>query len=86
MPKIIPIRDLRDTTRISEMCNASAEPIFITKNGYGDMVLMSMEAYEQQMAKIEMYTKIMEGKRQADHGELIDGNTAMAELLEKYDA
>lgn len=84
MPKIIPIRDLRDTTRISEMCNASSEPIFITKNGYGDMVLMSMETYEQQMAKLEFFTKIMEGKLQADRGELIDGETAMSDLLEKY--
>ncbi len=84
MPKIIPIRDLRDTTRISEMCNASSEPIFITKNGYGDMVLMSMETYEQQMAKLEFYTKIMEGKLQADRGELIDGETALSDLMEKY--
>ena len=42
MPRIIPIRDLRDTGKISEMCNASREPIYITKNGYGDMVIMSM--------------------------------------------
>ena len=42
MPRIIPIRDLRDTTKLSEMCNASNEPIFVTKNGYGDMVIMSM--------------------------------------------
>lgn len=86
MPKIIPIRDLRDTTRISEMCNAAKEPIFITKNGYGDMVLMSMETYEQQLAKIEFYTKIMEGKQAADRGELIDGDAVMKELLDKYHA
>lgn len=36
MPKIIPIRDLRDTAKMSEMCSESREPIFITKNGYGD--------------------------------------------------
>ena len=34
MPKIIPIRDLRDTGRLSELCSESREPIFITKNGY----------------------------------------------------
>ena len=33
MPQIIPIRDLRDTTKLSEMCNATNEPIFVTKNG-----------------------------------------------------
>lgn len=46
MPQIRPITDLRNTTEISELCHAKNEPIFITKNGYGDLVIMSMEAYE----------------------------------------
>ena len=46
MPHIRPITDLRNTTEISELCHAKNEPIFITKNGYGDLVVMSMEAYE----------------------------------------
>ena len=84
MSQIIPIRDLRDTTKISEMCHATDEPIFITKNGYGDMVVMSMAAYEQKLAILDMHNKIMEGKRQADNGQLLDGVTVMAELKEKY--
>ncbi len=84
MPQIIPIRDLRDTTKLSEMCNASNEPIFVTKNGYGDMVVMSMTAYEKRLAQVEMYMKIMEGKAQADRGELVDGPAAIAKLREKY--
>ena len=84
MPQIIPIRDLRDTTKLSEMCNASNEPIFVTKNGYGDMVVMSMVAYEQRLAQVEMYTKIMEGKAQADRGELLDGPETLARLRAKY--
>ena len=84
MPQIIPIRDLRDTTKISEMCNATNEPIFVTKNGYGDMVVMSMAAYEQRLAQTEMYSKIMEGKAQADEGKLTDGPAAMAKLRAKY--
>ena len=44
MPRIIPIRDLKDTAAISQMCSESAEPIYITKNGYGDMVIMSIQA------------------------------------------
>ena len=43
MPRIIPIRDLKDTAAISQMCSESKEPIYITKNGYGDMVLMSLK-------------------------------------------
>lgn len=84
MPQIIPIKDLRDTTRISEMCNATNEPIYITKNGYGDMVVMSMAAYEQQLARVDMYSKIMEGKEQADNGQLLDGPQTMAKLRGKY--
>lgn len=84
MPRIIPIRDMRDTTKISEMCNATNEPIFITKNGYGDMVVMSMATYEQQLARVDMYTRIMEGKAQADRGELLDGPATFAQLRGKY--
>ena len=84
MPQIIPIKDLRDTNRISEMCNATNEPIYVTKNGYGDMVVMSMAAYEQRLARVDMYAKIMEGKAQADNGQLLDGSSAMAELRKKY--
>ena len=46
MPRIIPIRDLKNTSEISALCHSSDSPVFITKNGYGDMVIMSMEAYE----------------------------------------
>ena len=47
MPKIIPITDLRNTTKISELCHEKNEPVFITKNGYSDLVIMSAEAYEE---------------------------------------
>jgi len=46
MPQIRPITDLRNTTEISELCHSRREPIFITKNGYGDLVVMSIETYE----------------------------------------
>ena len=47
MPKIIPITDLRNTTKISELCHEKNEPVFITKNGYSDLVIMSAEAYDR---------------------------------------
>ena len=47
MPKIIPIRDLRKTSEISELAHNIQEPIFITKNGYSDLVVMSAELYER---------------------------------------
>ena len=47
MPTIMPIRDLRKTSEISELAHKQQEPIFITKNGYSDLVVMSAELYEQ---------------------------------------
>ena len=46
MPLIMPIRDLRKTSEISELAHTKQEPIFITKNGYSDLVVMSAELYE----------------------------------------
>lgn len=49
MPQIIPIKDLKDTAAVSNLCHRVDEPVFITKNGYGDMVLMSIEISEAQI-------------------------------------
>lgn len=84
MPRILPIRDLRDTTKISNLCHESNEPIYITKNGYGDMVLLSMEAYENLFSRLKMYDAVMAGKDQADRDALIDGAEAMQKMRAKY--
>ena len=46
MQQIIPIKDLKNTSNISEICHTTDEPVYITKNGYGDMVIMSIEVFE----------------------------------------
>ena len=46
MPEIRPMRDLRDTNAISRLCHATSEPVYITKNGYQDLVIMSNEEFE----------------------------------------
>lgn len=68
MPKIIPIKDLKNTSDISEMCYRTDEPIYATENGYGDMVIMSMESYESQMKRIEMYEDIEASETQIQEG------------------
>lgn len=55
MPQIIPIKDLKNTSEISDMCHKTEEPIYVTKNGYGDMVIMSMEIYESTMRQIAAF-------------------------------
>ena len=68
MPRIIPIRDLKDTAAISQMCSESPEPIYITKNGYGDMVIMSMKAYEEKLAVLDVYSKLAEAEEEIREG------------------
>jgi len=59
MPVIRPISDLRNNfTNISETVHADDEPVFLTKNGIGDMVVMSLAYYEKQLARIELYQKL----------------------------
>ena len=53
LPKVIPINELKNTANISKMCKDSNVPIIITKNGYSDMVLMSVDLYEQTIAKLQ---------------------------------
>ena len=84
MPKIIPIRDLRDTTKISELCNETKEPIFITKNGYGDMVIMSIDTYEQYLARLEIHDRIVKALKDVDDGKLVTAEEFMNELNELY--
>ena len=57
MPQIRPITDLRNTNEISEICHAKKEPVFITKNGYGDLVVMSIETYESMLETAETLHK-----------------------------
>lgn len=86
MPEIRPIKDLRNTTEISELCHQTQEPLFITKNGYGDMVVMSIETYEKSLAKLELYQKLAEAEAQIDNGEeLLDGEKVFKDLKKKYD-
>lgn len=61
MPNIRPISDLRNSANeISEFCRNAREPVFITKNGVGDMVVMSMDFYERQQTQLELYSKLAE--------------------------
>ena len=52
--KILPINELKNTAKISRICKESKTPIVITKNGYSDMVLMSVELYEEIIAKMQV--------------------------------
>lgn len=84
MPQIMPIKDLKDTASISEMCHKADEPIFITKNGYGDMVLMSIELFEATQKKWSMYSDIEISEQQIKEGKTKDARKALSDVREKY--
>lgn len=84
MPQIIPIKDLKNTSEISDMCHKAAEPIYVTKNGYGDMVIMSMETYESTMRQIAMYRDIEISEKQIKAGQVKDARTVLREMKAKY--
>ncbi len=84
MPLIRPITDLRNTIEISELCHSSKDPVFITKNGYGDMVIMSNETYERELASAEIFRKLLIAQKQIDNGEGIDGEQALEKIRKKF--
>ncbi|MBQ7840875.1 MAG: type II toxin-antitoxin system Phd/YefM family antitoxin [Lachnospiraceae bacterium] len=84
MPQIIPIKDLKNTSEISEMCHRTNEPIYVTKNGYGDMVIMSMENFEQMMNRIKIYEDIEKSERQIKEGKVKDARSSLASMRERY--
>lgn len=82
MPNIRPISDLRNNANsISEYCHRTGEPVFITKNGTGDLVVMSIKAYEQQQALIQLYAQLAE----AEDEEMAGGaeGRALAEVAKR---
>ena len=83
--QILPIKDLRNTNKISDLCNEINEPIFITKNGYGDMVVMSIKTYEEKLERVEMYEAILEGLANIEEGKVKEGISALKELKSKYE-
>ena len=85
MPQIRPITDLRNTTEISELCHAKREPLFITKNGYGDLVVMSIETYEEMIETARTDAAISEAEQEyvAD-GVLLDAREALYYLRRKH--
>ncbi|MEY8368954.1 type II toxin-antitoxin system prevent-host-death family antitoxin [Anaerovoracaceae bacterium 42-11] len=85
MPQIRPMTDLRNTTEISEVCHQKKEPLFITKNGYGDLVVMSIEYYEELMQTLQTDLAIDEAEKEYEaEGVLLDARQTLASLRRKH--
>lgn len=85
MPMIMPIRDLRNTSKISDLAHKIQEPIYITKNGYSDLVVMSAELFDKFARVNKIDQAIEDAEREVAEGAtLISTKIARKKLDEKY--
>ncbi len=85
MPQIIPIMELKKTNELSEMCHKVKEPVFITKDGCNDMVIMSIETYEKKLLLNDLYLKLNEAEQSISIGKIKDGFEGLKKTREKYE-
>ena len=84
-PQIRPITELRNTNEISDLCHTRKEPVFITKNGYGDLVIMSMETYDAMLETSSIDAAISQSEAElAQNGQLYKAREALSALRRKH--
>jgi prevent-host-death family protein len=85
MPLIMPIKNLRNTSEISDLAHKAQEPIFITKNGYSDLVVMSAELYDRFARSNRIDQAIFESEQEVANGaEAVNADIVFAELEKKH--
>jgi len=85
MPLIMPIKELRNTSEISDLAHREQEPIFITKNGYSDLVVMSSELYDSFVGTMKIDQAIYEAEKEVENGaESVDAALVFEGLERKH--
>lgn len=82
--RIIPMRDLRDTVKIEELCVKEQGPVYVTQNGYGRLVVMDIDYYEKTQQQMKEAGAVLRGLQDVKDGKVVDGIEAMERLREKY--
>jgi len=82
--QIVPMRDLKNTVEIERLCDETNGPVFVTKNGYGRLVVMNMEYYENTMKKIIEAGDVNQGIADYEEGRVSNGKSSMKKLRDKY--
>ena len=86
LPKILPVNELKNTASIMKTCKESSVPIVITKNGYGEAVMMSITLFEELLAKVQAAALINESTNEIDNGAKgLDADTFFDSLKKKYE-
>ena len=82
--QIVPMRNLRDTLEIERLC-ASGGPVFVTKNGYGRLVVMDIESYERTIREMHEAKFVNESLADIENGAtLIDGDAVKQRIMARY--
>ena len=82
--QIVPIRDLKDTVKIENLCAEEQGPVFITKNGYGKLVVMEIEYFEKLLNQAFEAKIVNDGLSDLENGKTKNGKQALEELKNKY--
>jgi len=82
--QIIPMRDLKDTVKLENLCSMENGPVFVTKNGYGRLVVMDIEYFQKTMNKLYEATALAKGVSDLEEGKLRDGKAVLEEMRLKY--
>ena len=82
--QIIPMRDLKNTVEVERRCAEENGPVFVTKNGYGRLVVMDIDYYEKIMRKVYEAKIILDGLEDVKSGNTVDGKSAVSNIRSKY--
>ena len=82
--QIIPMRDLKNTVEVERRCAEENGPVYVTKNGYGRLVVMDIEYYERTMRKMYEAQALIAGMEDVAAGLTKDGTSALQNMREKY--
>ena len=82
--QIIPMRDLKNTVEVERRCAEENGPVFVTKNGYGRLVVMDIDYYEKTMRKVYEAKIILDGLEDVKAGNTVDGKNAVSNIRSKY--
>ncbi len=85
MPLILPSSDLRNKyNEISETCHKTGKPIYITKNGKGDLAVMDINVFEYMIEKYDLYSELEKGIKDIENGDYLDVDEAFAKIEKEY--
>ena len=82
--QIIPMRDLKNTVEVERRCAEENGPVFVTKNGYGRLVVMDIDYYEKTMRKMDEAKTILDGLKDVKSENTVEGDAAISNIRNKY--